>query len=156
MLRYEFSRGVIIAWRQSNQQATPTGTARRVKRFVVLSSSGRTIVFNRVPQASGGVTGTAAIVNQNDTSSASGTTVIIATAAILNLNDTSLATGTTAIVGTASITNQNDTSNASGAVGGPVSGTAAITNQNDSCIAYGIVGTPPSANTRLPLTGAGT
>lgn len=157
MLRYESSRGVIIVWRQSEEQIAPTGTARRVKRFAVVTRGARTIVFNRVPTAGGsGVTGTASITNANDTSSAVGTTTILGILATTNTNDTISATGTTTIVGTSSSTNQNDTVSASGSVGGPVTGTAAITNNNDTCVAYGIVGTPPTANTRLPLTGAGT
>lgn len=46
------------------------------------------------PAAAGGVTGTAAITNANDTSTASGTTTIVGTAAITNGGDSVAASGT--------------------------------------------------------------
>lgn len=53
MLRYESSRGSIIAWRQSTTTVAPAGTAEPRKRFYVLARS-RTFTFNLRPAVAGG------------------------------------------------------------------------------------------------------
>lgn len=111
------------------------------------------------PASAGGVTGTVAYTNANDTSAASGTTTVVGTlsttnandscaasgsvgggvsgsVAYTNANDTSAASGTTTVVGTLARTNANDTAAASG-FAGIVSGTVAYTNANDTAQASG-------------------
>lgn len=91
-----------------------------------------------VPSGAGGVSGTVATTNANDTLNASGTPIIVGTSARTNANDTSTASGTPIIVGTLARTNANDTSSASGGVGATsVSGTSATTNANDTSTASG-------------------
>lgn len=91
-----------------------------------------------VPAAGGGVSGTLATTNANDTSAASGTTTVTGTLAKTNANDSSSASGTTTVTGTLATTNANDTSAASGSP--VVVGTLATTNANDSVVASGDVG----------------
>lgn len=88
----------------------------------------------------GGVTGTSATTNANDTSAASGTTTVVGTSATTNANDTSAASGSvgSAVTGTSATTNANDTSSASGTT--TVVGTSATTNANDTSAASGSVG----------------
>lgn len=88
--------------------------------------------------AASGSTGTVAVTNANDTSSASGTTTVVGTVARTNANDTSTASGTTTVVGTVSVANAADTSSASGTT--TVTGTSATTNANDTSAASGSVG----------------
>lgn len=91
-----------------------------------------------VAGTSSGSTGTVAVTNANDTSSASGTTTVVGTVARTNANDTSSASGTTTILGTVSVTNAADTSSASGTT--TITGTSATTNANDTSSASGSVG----------------
>ncbi len=94
--------------------------------------------WEQVVGAGGGVTGTVAATNANDTSAASGTTTVTGTLAKSNGGDTSAASGTTTIVGASSAANADDTSAASGSVGSSGStGTLATTNANDSAAASG-------------------
>lgn len=105
------------------------------------------------------VTGSVAKSNANDTSAASGTTTITGSLARTNVNDTSAASGTTTVTGTLATTNANDTSNASGSVGNSVSGTVAVTNANDTSAASGtttIVGTAARTNANDTSTASGT
>lgn len=88
--------------------------------------------------AASGSTGTVAVTNANDTSSASGTTTVVGTVARTNANDASAASGTTTILGTSATTNATDTSSASGTT--TVTGTLATTNANDTVSASGAVG----------------
>lgn len=97
-----------------------------------------------------GVTGTLAVTNQNDTSSASGTTTVTGTLSRTNANDTSSASGTTTVVGTLAKTNNNDTLTASGSP--IVSGTLARTNANDTLSAAGSVGNPVSGTISVTNT----
>jgi len=106
---------------------------------------------NDTSSASGTTTvvGTAATTNANDTSVASGTTTILGTSATTNATDTSAASGTTTVVGTLATTNANDTVGASGSVGNSITGTVAYTNANDTLAASGtttIVGTLARTN----------
>lgn len=106
----------------------------------------------------GGVTGTLAYTNANDTSAASGTTTITGTLARTNANDTSAASGTTKILGTLATTNANDTVVASGAVGGGSTGTVAYTNANDTVVAAGtttVVGTLAKTNANDSVAASG-
>lgn len=100
-----------------------------------------------VAGAASGSTGTVAVTNANDTSSASGTTTVVGTVARTNANDTSSASGTTTVVGTVSVANAADTSSASGTT--TVTGTSATTNANDTSTASGtttVIGTAASTN----------
>lgn len=97
--------------------------------------------------AASGSTGTVAVTNANDTSSASGTTTVVGTVARTNANDTSTASGTTTVVGTVSVANAADTSSASGTT--TVTGTSATTNANDTSSASGtttVTGTSATTN----------
>jgi hypothetical protein len=87
----------------------------------------------------GGVTGTVAYTNANDTSAATGTTTIVGTLARTNANDTSAASGTTTITGTLATTNANDSVVASGSAGA-ITGTVAYTNNDDTAAAVGAAG----------------
>lgn len=101
------------------------------------------------PASAGGVSGTLAKTNANDTSAATGTTTVTGTLAKTNGSDTSAASGTTTIVGTLSKSNANDTSAASGTVGSGVSGTVAYSNVNDTSAATGtttVTGTSAATN----------
>jgi hypothetical protein len=64
------------------------------------------------------VTGTIAVTEANDTSSATGTVTVTGTIAVTEANDTSSATGTVTVTGTIAATEANDTSNATGTVEG--------------------------------------
>lgn len=90
--------------------------------------------------AAGGVSGTLATTNSNDTSAASGTTTVTGTLATTNANDTLAASGSvgSAVSGTLATTNANDTSAASGTT--TVTGTVAYTNANDTAAASGWAG----------------
>lgn len=94
-----------------------------------------------IPAAGGGVTGTIARTNANDSVSASGTTGTAGTIARTNANDTATASGTSGTFGTIATTNANDTTTASGTSG--IFGTIARTNANDSVSAFGDAGQPP-------------
>lgn len=111
-----------------------------------------------VSAGGGGVTGTLATTNANDTSSAAGTTTVVGTLAKTNANDTSSASGTTTVTGTLATTNANDTSAASGSVGGDVTGTVAYTNANDTSAASGtttVTGTVAYTNANDSATASG-
>jgi len=88
-----------------------------------------------VSVSGGGVTGTLATTNANDTVVATGSTTIVGTLARTNADDTSAASGSTTIVGTLVYSNANDTVVASGHT--TVTGTLAYTNINDSVVASG-------------------
>ena len=121
-----------------NGIALPLSKARELSlNPALLFSNQRRLIWDSSTGA-GGVTGTVAYTNANDTSAASGTTTVTGTLAKTNANDTSAASGTTTIVGTLAKTNANDTSAASGTT--TVVGTLATTNANDSCAASGTAG----------------
>ena len=116
---------------------------------------------NDTSSASGAttVTGSVAKSNANDTSVASGTTTILGTSATTNATDTSSASGTTTVTGTLATTNANDTVSASGAVGNNVTGTSSTTNANDTSSASGtttVKGTVAAANVNDTSTASGT
>lgn len=116
---------------------------------------------NDTSSASGAttVTGSVAKSNANDTSAASGTTTITGSLARTNVNDTSAASGTTTVTGTLATTNANDTVSASGSVGNSITGTVAYTNANDTLSASGtttIVGTVSRTNANDTSTANGT
>lgn len=94
-----------------------------------------------IPAAGGGVTGTIASTNANDSVSASGTSTTLGTISRTNANDTVTASGTSGTSGTITRTNANDTAAASGTSG--TFGTIASTNANDSVSASGDAGQPP-------------
>jgi hypothetical protein len=94
--------------------------------------------WNTSLTTAGGVDGTVAYTNANDTSTASGTTTIVGTLARTNANDTSTASGTTTVVGSLARTNANDASAASGTT--TVAGTLARSNANDTSAASGVAG----------------
>lgn len=105
------------------------------------------------------ITGSTNYTNNNDTSSASGTTTIVGTSSTTNNNDTSSATGTITILGTSSTTNNDDTVSASGTIGSPVSGSASITEGADTSSASGtttIVGSSTTTNNNDTSSAAGT
>lgn len=91
--------------------------------------------------AGGGVSGTLATTNANDTSAATGTTTVTGTLAKTNANDSSSASGTTTVTGSLARTNANDSVVASGAAG-TVTGTVNVTNDNDTSSASGTAGNP--------------
>jgi len=95
----------------------------------------------------GGVTGTLATTNADDTSAASGSTTIVGTLARTNANDTVVASGHTTVTGTLAYTNINDSVVASGST--TIIGTLVRTNANDTSAASGsttIIGTLARTN----------
>ncbi len=103
------------------------------------ASAGRSMqIIVLRPAAANGSTGTVAKTNENDASSASGTTAVTGTTAKTNANDTPVVSGTTTILGALARTNANDSVAASGS---PMSnGSVAYTNSDDPIAANGIVG----------------
>lgn len=111
-----------------------------------------------VPVSAGGVSGTLAYTNANDTLSATGTTTVTGTLAKTNENDTLSSSGTTTVVCTLAYTNADDTLSASGSVGNDVTGTVNYTNANDTLSASGtttVTGTVAYTNVNDTLSGAG-
>jgi hypothetical protein len=105
------------------------------------------------------VTGTLAKTNANDSSSASGTTTVTGTLARTNANDTSAASGTTTVTGTLAKTNANDSVSASGDVGGNITGTVNYTNANDTSAASGtttVTGSLAKTNANDSASASGT
>ena len=83
------------------------------------------------------VTGSLSYTNVNDSVVASGTTTVTGTIAYTNINDSVVASGKTTVVGSLAYTNADDSVVASGSVGSTVTGTVAYTNVNDSVVATG-------------------
>lgn len=108
-----------------------------------------------IPEAAGGITGTASPTEGADTSTASGQLGYAGTAAPTEGADTSTATGTVIdpITGTASPTEGADTSTASGQLG--YEGSAAPTEGADTSAASGTVNDPVTG-TAAPTEGADT
>lgn len=80
------------------------------------SLTGQAIVISVKEAGAGGVSGTVAKTNVNDTLSAAGTTTVVGSLAKTNVNDTLSASGSGIITGTLAVTNANDTLAASGSV----------------------------------------
>lgn len=112
-----------------------------------------------VSAGGGGISGTLATTNANDTSAASGTTTVLGTLARTNASDTSAASGTTTILGTVAATNGDDTAAASGTVGSSGStGTVNYTNANDTAAATGtttVIGTVARTNADDSVSASG-
>lgn len=105
------------------------------------------------------IDGTSSTTNNNDTSSASGSPIIVGTAADTNNNDTSTASGSPIIEGSGAATNNDDTSSASGSVGGSVSGSGSPSNNNDTSTASGspvLVGSSATTNANDTSDASGT
>ncbi len=104
-------------------------------------------------QTSTNATGTVAVTEDNDTSSASGTETFTGTVAVTEANDTGAAAGWHTISGTAAVTEAADTSTASGAE--TFTGTVAVTEANDTSSASGAeTFTGTSAQTEANDTGS--
>jgi hypothetical protein len=88
-----------------------------------------------IPPASAGATGTAAVTEEADTSTASGTETFTGTSAATEAADTSTATGTETFTGTAAAAEADDTSSASGTE--TFTGTSATTEEADTSTASG-------------------
>jgi hypothetical protein len=84
-----------------------------------------------------GVTGSAAVTEEADTSTASGTLTITGTSTTTEAADTSTASGTLTITGTSTTTEAADTSTASGSSAESVTGTCAVTEEADTSTASG-------------------
>jgi hypothetical protein len=88
-----------------------------------------------VPPAASSATGTAAVTEAADTSTASGTETFTGTVAVTEAVDTSAATGTETFTGTAAVTEADDTSSATGTE--TIAGTVAATEEADTSTASG-------------------
>jgi hypothetical protein len=88
-----------------------------------------------IPPVSAGATGTAAVTEAADTSTASGTETFTGTVAVTEAADTSTATGTETFAGTVAAAEADDTSTASGAE--TFTGTSATTEEADTSTASG-------------------
>jgi hypothetical protein len=90
--------------------------------------------------ASSGTTGTVAVTQAADTSSASGVLGYSGTVAATQANQTSSATGQLGYTGTIGITQAYQTSSASGTVATGFTGTVTITQANETASASGVLG----------------
>jgi hypothetical protein len=88
-----------------------------------------------IPPVSAGATGTVAVTEEADTSTASGTETFTGTSAATDAADTSTATGTETFTGTAAVTEADDTSAATGTE--TFTGTSATTEEADTSTASG-------------------
>lgn len=96
-------------------------------------------------------TGTIAVIEADDTSSASGTVTVTGTVGVTETADTSSASGTVEVTGTVAVTEAADTAAASGEVGAAgITGTVAVTEAADSASVSGLV---TVAGTAAPAEG---
>jgi hypothetical protein len=112
-----------------------------------------------IPPATGGATGTAAVTEAADTSTASGTETFTGTSATTEAADTSTASGTETFTGTSATTEEADTSTASGTHTDNVTGSAAVTEADDTSAASGtetFTGTSATTEADDTATAAGT
>lgn len=85
--------------------------------------------------AATGISGTASITQDSNTSSAAGTVALKGTSSVTQANNTSTATGAIALKGTFSVTQDNNTSVATGAIA--LKGTLSLTQAGDTLAATG-------------------
>lgn len=90
-------------------------------------------------ESSGGVTGTVAVTEANDTSSASGAVTATGSISVTESNDTCAASGTVLVTGSLSTTEADDTCSAAGIVSSGIDGNVTATEANDTCSASGTV-----------------
>jgi hypothetical protein len=145
------SRDAVASGSTGNVTATCTVTD-FMKAFLgvlAVASSGTTgtaavTEANDTSSASGqlGYSGTSAATEAADTSSATGTVVnpITGSAAVTQVNQTATASGVLLYSGTVAVTQQAQTSAASGSLGGAVSGTVAVTQAAQTSTASGQLG----------------
>jgi hypothetical protein len=112
-----------------------TGSAINPGAFALLASEEWVAQTLLIPPVSAGATGTAAVTEEADTSTATGTETFTGTAAVTEAADTSTASGTETITGTAATTEADDTSSAAGTE--TLTGTAAVTEADDTSTASG-------------------
>lgn len=104
----------------------------------ILEPVSRRIYFDMGAAAGGGVSGTAAFTESNDTAAATGMLTHRATASFTEANDTAAASGRLIHYGSAAFTESNDTAAASGSVGTTgVYGDVAFTESDDTLAALG-------------------
>lgn len=94
--------------------ATTTANYQLQKNSSSVTAAARVISVKEA--GAGGVSGTLAKTNVNDTLSAAGTTTVVGSVAKTNVNDTLAASGSGIVTGTVAVTNANDTLAASGSV----------------------------------------
>jgi hypothetical protein len=110
-----------------------------------------------IPPASAGATGTAAVTEEADTSTATGTETFTGTSATTEAADTSTTSGAETFTGTSATAEEADTSTASGTHTENVTGTVAIAEANDTSAASGIeTFTGTSATTEADDTSSAT
>jgi hypothetical protein len=114
-----------------------TGSAENPAAFALAASEEWVTQTLCVPPASAGATGTAAVTEADDTSTASGTETFTGTSTTTEAADTSTATGTETFTGTSATTEEADTSTASGTHTENVTGSAAVTEADDTSSAAG-------------------
>jgi hypothetical protein len=114
-----------------------TGSAENPPAFVLGASEEWVAQTLCIPPASAGATGTAAVTEEADTSTASGTETFTGTSATTEAADTSTASGTLTITGTSATTEEADTATASGTHTENVTGSAAATEEADTSTATG-------------------
>jgi hypothetical protein len=112
-----------------------TGSAINPGAFALAASEEWVAQTLLIPPVSAGATGTAAVTEEADTSTASGTETFTGTSAATEADDTSTATGTETFTGTAAATEADDTSTASGTE--TFTGTSATTEEADTSTASG-------------------
>jgi hypothetical protein len=112
-----------------------TGSAINPGAFALAASEEWVAQTLLIPPASAGVTGTVAVTEADDTSTATGTETFTGTSAATEAADTSTVTGTETFTGTAAATEAADTSTASGTE--TFTGTSATTEEADTSTASG-------------------
>lgn len=135
----------------SRRQKTPNHPGKGPYNFLKFKKSKRNTA---APLA--GVSGSAAILDADDTVSATGTTTVIGSAAKTNSDDTASAAGTTSVIGVVAKTEGRDTASASGSPNDV--GASSATESHDSISASGtttIVGAGASTEARDTAAASG-
>jgi hypothetical protein len=114
-----------------------TGSAEDPGAFTLAASEQWVTQSLCVPPASSSATGTAAVTEAADTSTATGTETFTGTSTATEAADTSTATGTETFTGTSATTEEADTSTASGTHTENITGSSAATEADDTSTATG-------------------
>jgi hypothetical protein len=122
---------------QVGHRKLTTGSAENPGVFTMGASEEWVAQTIAIPPASTGATGTAAVTETDDTSTAAGTETFTGTSAATEADDTSTASGAETFTGTSATTEEADTSTASGTHTENVTGSAAVTEVDDTSTATG-------------------
>lgn len=119
---------------------TTAGQGSRSVGFTSAGSDDRAAVHLAVREvAGGGVTGTVAVTQADQTSAASGAVTMTGTSATTQADQTSTASGAVTMTGTVAVTQEDQTSTASGTVGDTITGSVAVTQADQTSAASGAI-----------------